>query len=105
MDSPETDLNKSADKRPNISLRLLGPGLVTGAADDDPSGWRSAASRKITRRPPGTIHRWRNLASSYSARDFREPNGQFCKRFFRTRLDRSHAERTGGRGFDTASSG
>jgi hypothetical protein len=33
MDSPETDLNKSADKRPNISLRLLGPGLVTGAAD------------------------------------------------------------------------
>jgi hypothetical protein len=24
--------------RPNILLRLLGPGLVTGAADDDPSG-------------------------------------------------------------------
>ena len=25
-------------KRVNIFLRLLGPGLVTGAADDDPSG-------------------------------------------------------------------
>jgi Mn2+/Fe2+ NRAMP family transporter len=25
-------------KRGNVFLRLLGPGLVTGAADDDPSG-------------------------------------------------------------------
>ena len=25
-------------KRPNVIQRLLGPGLVTGAADDDPSG-------------------------------------------------------------------
>ena len=25
-------------KRRNIIFRLLGPGLVTGAADDDPSG-------------------------------------------------------------------
>jgi NRAMP (natural resistance-associated macrophage protein)-like metal ion transporter len=25
-------------KRPNIISRLLGPGLITGAADDDPSG-------------------------------------------------------------------
>ena len=32
--SPET----SGKKKPNIILRLLGPGLVTGAADDDPSG-------------------------------------------------------------------
>jgi Mn2+/Fe2+ NRAMP family transporter len=28
----------AATKRRNIVLRLLGPGLVTGAADDDPSG-------------------------------------------------------------------
>src|SRR4029453_7517655 len=33
MNSSETELNKS----PHL-LRLLGPGLVTGAADDDPSG-------------------------------------------------------------------
>jgi hypothetical protein len=32
MKSPRTP------NRPNILLRLLGPGLVTGAADDDPSG-------------------------------------------------------------------
>src|ERR1700720_4550413 len=38
MNSSETELNKSPHKRPNIILRLLGPGLVTGAADDDPSG-------------------------------------------------------------------
>jgi hypothetical protein len=38
MNSSETELNKTPDKRPNIFLRLLGPGLVTGAADDDPSG-------------------------------------------------------------------
>jgi NRAMP (natural resistance-associated macrophage protein)-like metal ion transporter len=38
MNSSETELNKTPDKRPNILLRLLGPGLVTGAADDDPSG-------------------------------------------------------------------
>jgi Mn2+/Fe2+ NRAMP family transporter len=38
MNSSETGLNKTPHKRPNILLRLLGPGLVTGAADDDPSG-------------------------------------------------------------------
>jgi Mn2+/Fe2+ NRAMP family transporter len=38
MSSAKVELNKSPDKRPNIVLRLLGPGLVTGAADDDPSG-------------------------------------------------------------------
>jgi NRAMP (natural resistance-associated macrophage protein)-like metal ion transporter len=38
MNSSETELSKTPDKRPNILLRLLGPGLVTGAADDDPSG-------------------------------------------------------------------
>src|ERR1700732_4745074 len=38
MNSSETELSKSPDKRANIVLRLLGPGLVTGAADDDPSG-------------------------------------------------------------------
>jgi hypothetical protein len=32
MNSSETELNKTPDKRPNIFLRLLGPGLVTGAA-------------------------------------------------------------------------
>jgi hypothetical protein len=30
MNSSETELNKSPHKRPNILLRLLGPGLVTG---------------------------------------------------------------------------
>src|SRR6202167_6054745 len=38
MNSSKTQLDKSPDKRANILLRLLGPGLVTGAADDDPSG-------------------------------------------------------------------
>src|SRR6202790_2477295 len=38
MNSSETELSKSPHKRANILLRLLGPGLVTGAADDDPSG-------------------------------------------------------------------
>ena len=38
MNSSKADLNKSPDKRSNIVLRLLGPGLVTGAAADDPSG-------------------------------------------------------------------
>jgi NRAMP (natural resistance-associated macrophage protein)-like metal ion transporter len=38
MNSSETDISKSPHKRANILLRLLGPGLVTGAADDDPSG-------------------------------------------------------------------
>src|ERR1700693_6275205 len=38
MNSSTADLNKSPDRRANILLRLLGPGLVTGAADDDPSG-------------------------------------------------------------------
>jgi NRAMP (natural resistance-associated macrophage protein)-like metal ion transporter len=34
-----TQADQSASKKPrNIFLRLLGPGLVTGAADDDPSG-------------------------------------------------------------------
>jgi hypothetical protein len=32
-------------KRRNIILRLLGPGLVTGAADDDPSG-RAAVGKR-----------------------------------------------------------
>src|SRR6266851_1883455 len=38
MNSSNAELKKSPDKRANILLRLLGPGLVTGAADDDPSG-------------------------------------------------------------------
>jgi NRAMP (natural resistance-associated macrophage protein)-like metal ion transporter len=38
MNSSKAESNKSPDKRANILLRLLGPGLVTGAADDDPSG-------------------------------------------------------------------
>jgi NRAMP (natural resistance-associated macrophage protein)-like metal ion transporter len=38
MNSSKADPNKSTGKGANILLRLLGPGLVTGAADDDPSG-------------------------------------------------------------------
>jgi len=37
MNSSKADLNKYTDRRANILLRLLGPGLITGA-DDDPSG-------------------------------------------------------------------
>ena len=33
----ESDHSKTK-KNKNMLLRLLGPGLVTGAADDDPSG-------------------------------------------------------------------
>jgi Mn2+/Fe2+ NRAMP family transporter len=34
-----TQADQSISKKPrNMLLRLLGPGLVTGAADDDPSG-------------------------------------------------------------------
>jgi Natural resistance-associated macrophage protein len=38
MNSSKNEIKKSPAKRGNILLRLLGPGLVTGAADDDPSG-------------------------------------------------------------------
>jgi NRAMP (natural resistance-associated macrophage protein)-like metal ion transporter len=40
MTGPErSEAKKSKNKKPgNMLLRLLGPGLVTGAADDDPSG-------------------------------------------------------------------
>ena len=38
MNSCKTDLDKPPHKPANILLRLLGPGLVTGAANDDPSG-------------------------------------------------------------------
>jgi hypothetical protein len=38
MNSSKAELKKPPVKRANILLRLLGPGLVTGAADDDPSG-------------------------------------------------------------------
>jgi len=38
MNTLKVRLEKSSPKRTNILLRLLGPGLVTGAADDDPSG-------------------------------------------------------------------
>jgi NRAMP (natural resistance-associated macrophage protein)-like metal ion transporter len=38
MSSSVTGVKKPPAKRANILLRLLGPGLVTGAADDDPSG-------------------------------------------------------------------
>jgi Mn2+/Fe2+ NRAMP family transporter len=38
MSSSQNDIKKSPTKRANILLRLLGPGLVTGAANDDPSG-------------------------------------------------------------------
>ena len=38
MNFCKTDLDKPPHKPANISLRLLGPGLVTGAANDDPSG-------------------------------------------------------------------
>jgi NRAMP (natural resistance-associated macrophage protein)-like metal ion transporter len=38
MNLSKADPNKSTYKGANILLRLLGPGLVTGAADDDPSG-------------------------------------------------------------------
>ena len=34
-----TDATRPETRKPrNILFRLLGPGLVTGAADDDPSG-------------------------------------------------------------------
>ena len=37
--APKAPGNRPSAKRPpNVILRLLGPGLVTGAADDDPSG-------------------------------------------------------------------
>ncbi len=36
MNSFKNEIKKSPAKRGNILLRLLGPGLVTGAADDDP---------------------------------------------------------------------
>jgi NRAMP (natural resistance-associated macrophage protein)-like metal ion transporter len=38
MNSTKADPDKPPYKRANVLLRLLGPGLVTGAADDDPSG-------------------------------------------------------------------
>src|SRR5438477_2507853 len=38
MNFSKANLHQLLIKRPNILLRLLGPGLVTGAADDDPSG-------------------------------------------------------------------
>ena len=38
MTSFRNEIKRSPAKRANILLRLLGPGLVTGAADDDPSG-------------------------------------------------------------------
>jgi NRAMP (natural resistance-associated macrophage protein)-like metal ion transporter len=38
MNSSQIEIKKSPARRANILLRLLGPGLVTGAADDDPSG-------------------------------------------------------------------
>jgi len=38
VNSSGKEIKKSPAKRANILLRLLGPGLVTGAADDDPSG-------------------------------------------------------------------
>ena len=39
MAEPSPSDRKAPIKKPrNIVLRLLGPGLVTGAADDDPSG-------------------------------------------------------------------
>jgi NRAMP (natural resistance-associated macrophage protein)-like metal ion transporter len=38
MNSSKADLDKPPHKPANILFRLLGPGLVTGAADDDPSG-------------------------------------------------------------------
>jgi hypothetical protein len=38
MNSSKNEIKKSPAKRPNILLWLRGPGLVTGAADDDPSG-------------------------------------------------------------------
>jgi Mn2+/Fe2+ NRAMP family transporter len=38
MISSKADPDKSPRKPVNILLRLLGPRLVTGAADDDPSG-------------------------------------------------------------------
>jgi Mn2+/Fe2+ NRAMP family transporter len=38
MNSSKAALKKTPDKRANIVSRLLGPGLVTGADDDDPSG-------------------------------------------------------------------
>jgi len=38
MNSSKVDLEKPPYKRGNILLRLLRPGSVTGAADDDPSG-------------------------------------------------------------------
>ena len=42
-ESSSPDVKKPGSIRPakkprNMVLRLLGPGLVTGAADDDPSG-------------------------------------------------------------------
>ncbi len=36
MNSFKNEIKKSPAKRGNILLRLLGPGLVTGATDDDP---------------------------------------------------------------------
>jgi NRAMP (natural resistance-associated macrophage protein)-like metal ion transporter len=38
MNSFNNEIKKSPAQRGNILLRLVGPGLVTGAADDDPSG-------------------------------------------------------------------
>jgi hypothetical protein len=38
MNSAQNAIKKSPAKRANVLSRLLGPGLVTGAADDDPSG-------------------------------------------------------------------
>jgi NRAMP (natural resistance-associated macrophage protein)-like metal ion transporter len=38
MNFSKAELEKPPVRRANILLRLLGPGLVTGAADDDPSG-------------------------------------------------------------------
>jgi len=39
LETPPEQTAKTAKERPGIRLRdILGPGLITGASDDDPSG-------------------------------------------------------------------
>jgi NRAMP (natural resistance-associated macrophage protein)-like metal ion transporter len=50
-ESRETDISEDRDGKPNAVMRffrLLGPGLVTGAADDDPSGVATYAQAGAT---------------------------------------------------------
>jgi hypothetical protein len=47
VNSSKADLNKLPARGASIVLRLLGPGLVTGAATDDPSGIETYSQAEV----------------------------------------------------------